>query len=149
MSRKIALLCTMFAVCTSSALEEDFSNLEFTGGIPAGWEESTASASGSYMSFTDSPASYGSKKAVGVNLYSAQSNAVRVLYRTSPLENVYCDNISVAVPVYLQKNLSGKVDRIQAVVSTNNFESYIGIGEPKDLQELARSSDAWATNHYN
>ena len=144
MKRKILAVTLMSIAGIAAAFEADFDKSEFTSGIPRNWKEATNLAAGRNIS-VQNPTTVDGHTAFTLNFYNATENATRVFYCTNAVENVACDNISACIAVYRRKNLSGKVDRVQVVVSTNDFTTCETVGQI-DLQELARETDGWVTN---
>ena len=123
------ILAVFFALYAwvSTALEVDFGAMEFSSGIPEGWQEALSFKEGNNLSFSD-PETIVGRKVLSVNMYNASSNATRIVYRSEPLEDVECDNVSVDIIGYHKRGLSGKLDKIQMVISTDNFQSYVPVG---------------------
>ena len=156
MKRLIIAVGLMFSASLASALVVDFGEKTFTSdNIPDGWQEDSSHRIGSNLSFAK-PATRDGKKVLAVNLQNASSNATRIVYQTAPVEGIDCDNISADIVVYRDKNTKEpKVDKIQMVVSTNDFKSYVEIGQPKNLQDYNKQDDywldavGWTTNKYS
>ena len=129
----------------ANAFEVDFNESTFTSGIPAGWEQATKHSTTPTQFFAN-PQTVDGKNVLTMNFYSATAGS-KIIYCSTPITDAACDNISVSIPIYLKKSQSGnKVDWIQAVASTNGFDTVIEIGDKIPLQELGRSEDGWVTN---
>ena len=149
MTREIISSCVALiaGLAISSPFEVDFNEKTFTKGIPEDWV--VAENPLKKLTFANPPSTVDEKKVLTILYNNAEKGEYKIIYCTNAVSGIECDNICMKIPVYLAPKLTtqpSKIDQLQAVISTDGGTSFIGIGEPLNMQEMNRTEGLWVTN---